>query len=318
MLQYISIIKKLRKVAGENRRLTFLMFVSCAAYNLAGLLPPVATAGIIRAVTEKNYSGIWFYAGLYLLFYVAYFVFLRINYYAFAKMGEFYHISLQKRIFDNISAHPETLEKLPEGRILDSFADDIRWIVDAVNASVESVIRIIQLLIIFAIFLRYNLSIGIIAVLVDMLYLFILNANARREASSYAASRRAEDRAISAFSEMINSKQQTSKTKAEDSTADEQKKKMDSSYSTWLKEYRKKRRAISNRNTTWASIPYVGKIILYILLAKLVIDGAMGIDMLVLLIGYFEMTITCMDKMTTHLLDLSNYGVRIERLKQLL
>ena len=58
--------------------------------------------------------------------------------------------------------------------------------------------------------------------------------------------------------------------------------------------------------------------ILYVLLAKLVIDGKMGLDVLVLIIGYFEMTITCMDKMTTHLLALSNYGVRVERIKKLL
>ena len=62
----------------------------------------------------------------------------------------------------------------------------------------------------------------------------------------------------------------------------------------------------------------MGKIVLYIFLAKMVIDGVIGPDVLVLLIGYFEMTISSMDKMTGHLLDLSNYGMRVERLKKLL
>ena len=335
MKQYIEIIKNLFKVAGGKKHLTFLMFFSSAAYNLAGLLPPLATAGIIRMITEEKFHEVWKYAGLYLVFYAIYFAFMRINYYAYTKMAEFYHITLQERIFDNINAHPEVLEKVPKGRVLDSFSDDIRWMVDGVNVAVEATIRVIQLLIIFGIFLFNDLTIGAIAVLVDLLYLLILNANAKREAKGYAAARRAEDKAIGAFNEMVTAKEEASGTRreelgiigvaseeritdAEESIASAQREKMEKSYPGWKKEYRKKRRAISDRDTLWEGIPYAGKIVLYVLLAKLVIDGTIGLDILVLLIGYFEMTISCMDKLTTHLLDLSNYGVRAQRLKQVL
>lgn len=305
MRQYVEIVRSLFKVAGGRKHLIFLMFFSSAAYNLAGLLPPLATAGIIRMVTEEKFHEVWKYAGLYLVFYAVYFAFMRVNYYAYTKMAEFYHITLQERIFDHINEHPEVLEKVPKGRVLDSFVDDIRWMVDGVNVAVEAAIRVIQLLIIFVIFLANDLTIGAIAVLVDVLYLLILNANAKLEAKNYAAARRAEDKAIGAFNEMVAGKEG-------------QREVLERSYTGWKKEYRRKRRAISNRDTLWEGIPYAGKIVLYVLLAKLVIDGVMGVDVLVLLIGYFEMTIACMDKMTTHLLNLSNYGVRVQRLKQIL
>lgn len=305
MRQYVEIVRNLHKVAGRKRHLDWLLFGSSAAYNLAGLLPPLATAGIIKTITEGNFAGIWPYVGLYLVFYVLYFGFMRVNNYAYTKMAEFYHITLQERLFKNVEEHPEILEEVPRGRVMDTFADDIRWMVDGMNVAAEAALQMIRLIIIFGIFLTQDLAVGTIAVLFDVLYLLVLNRNAKEEARSYANARRAEDRAISAFSEMTEGKSERWVV-------------MERSFPGWKREYRKKRRAIANRNTVWAGIPYVGKIVLYIFLAKMVIDGVIGPDVLVLLIGYFEMTISSMDKMTGHLLDLSNYGVRVERIKKLL
>lgn len=335
MKQYIEIIRNLRRVAGRKRHLDWFLFGSSAAYNLIGLLPPLATAGIIRMITENNFPGIWIYVGAYFGFYALYFIFMRLNNYTYTKIAEFYHITLQERIFKNVSKHPEVLDKATTGQTMDTYADDIRWVVDGVNVATEAFLQIIRLLIIFGVFVYEDLKVGIIAILVDVLYLFVLNRNAKEEARKYASARRAEDKSISAFSELVNVKSAVAKVQAhefgilgvaseerivgtEDKRIAEQQEKMEKSFVGWKREYRRKRRAIANRNTVWAAIPYVGKIMLYILLAKMVIDGTMGLDMLVLLVGYFEMTITCMDKLTTYLLELSNYGVRVERIRKLL
>ncbi len=44
----------------------------------------------------------------------------------------------------------------------------------------------------------------------------------------------------------------------------------------------------------------------------------MSIDKLVLLIGYFELIVTCTDKLLSYLLELSNYEVRVNRIKTIL
>lgn len=335
MKQYINIIRNLHKVAGRRRDLDFMLFASSAAYNLVGLLPPVAAAGIIRVITEGEFSGIWLYAAMYMGFYVLYFGFMRLNNYTYTKMAEFYHITLQERIFAHVAEDVAVVDKVPTGRMMDTFADDIRWMVDGVNVATEASLQLIRLLIIFIVFLTQDVMTGLIAILVDVLYLLVLNVNAKEEARRYANARRQEDKAIGAFAELVDAETQVlhgEKTElgilgvaSEERVAEnlgkvveEQKKKMERSFVPWKREYRAKRRAIANRNTIWAGLPYLGKIVLYVLLAKTVIDGAMGLDVLVLLIGYFEMTITCMDKMTGHLLDLSNYGVRVERIRKLI
>ncbi|MBR3320089.1 ABC transporter ATP-binding protein [Candidatus Saccharibacteria bacterium] len=310
-----------------------MMFISSAAYNLAGLLPPVATAGIIRMITENDFSGVIVYAGMFAAFYVIYFAFLRLNKYAYTKMAEYYHISLQERIFKNIDKHPKVLEKIPKGRAMDVFADDIRWMVDGMNVATEALIQSIKLIIIFIVFLTQDVAIGAIAIAVDLMYLLVLNGNAKEEAKCYANARKAEDKAISAFSEMVSEKEDTGKGSkkgfsriADDERSErlgavetsEQWAKMEKSFPGWKREFARKRKVIANRDTLWAALPYIGKILLYVLMAKMVIDQTMRVDVLILLAGYFEMTITTMDAMTVKLLDLSNYGVRVERIRQLL
>lgn len=72
------------------------MFVSCCLYNLSNLLPPIATAGIIAAITNNNFNGIWYYVLLYLVFYTIYFSMLNWNYYTYTVLANYYHLEVQK------------------------------------------------------------------------------------------------------------------------------------------------------------------------------------------------------------------------------
>lgn len=315
MRQYLEIIHNLNKIAGKTRKLNLVMFFSSAAYNLASLLPPVATAGIVRLVTEGKYEGIPALAVGYIVAYLVYFLFMRVNLRAYTRLAEIYHIGMQKKIFEAVEGEPEILEKTPRGRVMDTFADDIRWLVDARDCWTEALIQILRLVVIFGIFIKYDLLVATIAIGVDLLYLILLNRNAAREAKAYDGARKMEDAAISAFGEMIEGVYEGATEK--EKLAGKMREKMNRSFGGWRKVYREKRRAIVNRNTHWAMIPYVGKILLYMLLGKFVIEGEMGIDLLVLLIGYFELTITTMDKLQDRLLNLSNYGVRVQRIEKL-
>ena len=95
-------------------------------------------------------------------------------------------------------------------------------------------------------------------------------------------------------------------------------KRLDKTRKKWKQEYKGKRSVLTSRYCKMPYIVYIGKILLYIFLAYLVCEGKMTIDKLVLLISYFELTITCTDSMLPYLLDLSNYGIRVNRVKNIL
>ena len=69
MKRYISTVRTLFSIASDKLLAIICMFISCSLYNLSSLLPPVATSGIIAVVTQGNFSGIWYYVLLYLVFY---------------------------------------------------------------------------------------------------------------------------------------------------------------------------------------------------------------------------------------------------------
>lgn len=314
MKRYFETVRSLLKIANGKVWVVVQMFISCFLYNMASLLPPIATSGIISVITDHNFNGIWYYVLLYLGFYVFYFTMLRWNHYTDTVLENYYHMEVQKRLFDHVASNDSIFEKISKGKVVDTASDDVRYLADILNVASESLMRLIQLIVIFVIFLRYHVLVALIAISIDLIYLYFMNANSRKVSKYYEGTRKYEDKVIDTFNQMILHLRQV---KTLDMMPNLNRK-LDTTRNKWSLEYKNKMNALKTRTCDMPYIVYVGKILLYILLAYLVCIGEMTIDKLVLLISYFEMTITCTDTMLGYLLDLSNYGVRIKRVEAIL
>ncbi len=314
MKRYFDTVRTLTKIADDKFSVVIQMFVSCCLYNLASLLPPIATSGIIAVITNNNFNGIWYYVLLYMLFYVIYFSMLNWNYHTYTTLANYYHLEVQKKLFDHVSNNDSIFNKISKGKIVDTTSDDIRYLVDVMNAASEALMRFIQLVVIFIIFSSYNIIIALIALGINITYLVLMNNNSKKVSKYYEGTRKYEDKVIDTLNQMlVNLKQVKSLNMMPNLD-----KKLDKTRGKWTEEYKGKRKAMTDRYCRMPYIVYIGKILLYIFLAYLVTTGRMTIDKLVLLISYFELTITCADKMLTYLLDLSNYGIRVNRIKNIL
>ncbi len=314
MKRYFDTVKTLHTIAHDQFFVVIQMFVSCGLYNLAALLPPIATAGIIGVVTNGNFMGIWYYVILYLIFYVIYFSMLHWNYYSYTILANYYHLEVQKKIFEHVANNDSIFHKISKGKIVDTTSDDVRYLVDVMDAASEALMRFIQLIVIFIIFSSYNIIVACIAIVIDFLYLILMNNNSKRVSKYYEGTRKYEDKVIDTLNQMlVNLKQVKSLNMMPNLN-----KKLDKTRTKWSQEYKEKRKALIDRSCKMPYIVYIGKILLYILLAYFVSTGKMTIDKLVLLISYFELTITCTDSMLSYLLNLSNYGIRVKRIKNIL
>lgn len=314
MRRYFDTVKTLLKIANGKFFVVIQMFVSCCLYNLSNLLPPIATAGIIAAITNNNFNGIWYYVLLYLVFYTIYFSMLNWNYYTYTVLANYYHLEVQKMLFEHVANNDSIFNKISKGKIVDTTSDDVRYLVDVLNAASEALMRFLQLIVIFIIFSSYNIIVALMAMLIDFVYLILMNNNSKKVSKYYEGTRKYEDKVIDTLNQMlINLKQVKSLNMMPNLN-----KKLDKTRNKWMEEYKGKRTAMTNRYCKMPYIVYIGKIILYIYLAYLVSKGKMTIDKLVLLISYFELTITCTDSMLTYLLNLSNYGIRVKRIKNIL
>ncbi len=314
MKRYFNTVKILHDIASDSFFVVLQMFVSCGLYNLASLLPPIATAGIIGVITNGNFMGIWYYVLLYLIFYVIYFSMLHWNYHTYTVLANYYHLEVQRKIFEHIANHDSIFQKISKGKIVDTTSDDVRYLVDVMDAASEALMKFIQLIVIFVIFSSYNIIVALIAVVIDFLYLILMNHNSKKVSKYYEGTRKYEDKIIDTLNQMLmNLKQVKSFNMMPNLNHN-----LDKTRRKWSQEYKEKRKALTNRSCNMPYIVYIGKILLYILLAYLVSIGNMTIDQLVLLISYFELAITCTDSMLSYLLDLSNYGIRVKRIQNIL
>ena len=314
MKRYFDIFKTMMRIANKKKFVVFQMFLSCCIYNVSSLLPPVATAGIIAVITENNFNGIWIYVLLYILFYIMYFGFLNWNYHTYTTLADYYHLEVQRDLFNHISNNESIFNKMSKGRVIETCSDDIRYLVDIVDCASEALMGVIKLIVIFAIFCYYNILVGIFAIILDLIYLNLMNDNSKRVSKYYEGTRKYEDKVMDTFNQMLmNLKQVKSLNMIEQLDN-----KLDKTRKKWKEQYKGKRKNLTSRYCTIPYLVYFGKILLYIFLAYLVVNGKMSIDKLVLLISYFEMTITVTDSMLDYLLNLSNYGIRINRIANIL
>ncbi len=314
MKRYFETFKTLLCIANQKKWVVFQMFLSAGLNNLASLLPPIATAGIIAMITQNNFEGIWIYVLLYLLFYLFYFGTLHWNYYTYTVLADYYHIEVQKKLFDKVASHDVIFEKISRGKITETCSDDIRYLVDVVDCVVKATMSLVKLGIIFLIFMYYNVFVATAVFLLDLLYLALMNENAKKVSKYYEGTRKYEDKIMDTLNQMLTNLKQVK-------TLDLMPKinhHMEKARQSWKRQYHGKRYHMTTRYCLIPYLVYLGKILLYIFLAYLVIQGQMTLDKLVLLISYFEMTITCTDAMLDNLLNLSNYGVRVRRIKTIL
>ncbi len=314
MRSYIDTFKTLLEIANKRMWLIVQMFISSGLNNISSLLPPIATAGIIAMITANNFNGIWYYVFLYLLFYCMYFGSLHWNYYTYTVLADYYHLEVQKMLFEKVANNDAIFEKISKGKIVDTCSDDIRYLVDVVDCVVKASMSILKLIIIFLIFMYYNVLVATMVLLLDLLYLKLMNDNSKMVSKYYEGTRKYEDKILDTLNQMLTNLRQVKTLNMMPMLN----KNLDKTRKRWKEQYRGKRDHMTLRYCLIPYIVYIGKILLYIFLAYLVINGQMALDKLVLLISYFEMTITCTDLMLDNLLNLSNYGVRVNRIKTIL
>ena len=314
MKRYFETVRTLIKIANGKFIFVIQMFISCCLYNLSNLLPPIATSGIIAVLTNNNFSGIWYYVILYLIFYVIYFSMLHWNYYTYTVLANYYHLEVQKKLFEHVANNDSIFNKISKGKIVDTTSDDVRYLVDVMDAASEALMKLAQLIIIFIIFSFYNIFVALMALAINVIYLILMNNNSKKVSTCYEGTRKYEDKVIDTLNQMLLNLKQVKSLNIMPNLN----KNLDKTRIKWSQEYKGKRSALTSRYCKMPYIVYIGKILLYIYLAYLVTKGKMTIDKLVLLISYFELTITCSDTMLDYLLNLSNYGIRVKRIKNIL
>ena len=315
MKRHIETLRTLFSFANGKKMIVVQMLISNVLLCIADLLPPVATAGIIAVITDHgSFDSIWFFVVLYIIFYGLYFSMYAWNYWTYAALHRYYYNHVQQMIFNHVAENNSILDKISKGKISETCSEDVRYLVDVVDAACDATASLAQLAVIFIIFCSHNLVVGIIALVLDAIYIWFMNNNSKMVAKHYEGTRKYQDKIIDILNQMLSNLRQVKSLNIMPNLE----KKLKSTRKSWTNQSDMRLDKLTSRYCKIPAIIYLGKIILYAFLAYLVMKGSMTLDVLVLLISYYEMVITNTDTVLESLLSLSNYSVRVNRIKTIL
>lgn len=314
MKRYINTIKTLLAIANDKPFYVVQLFISQGLYDLTALLPPLATAGIISVVTDNNFSGIWFYVVLYAVFFVMHYATNFWNYKAYTVLAEYYHFTIQQKLFAHIINNDSIFNNISQGEITDTCTDDIRYPIDVLDSAACAFTSLVQVAVIFVVFSYYNIFIALVAMGFTALYLYYMSYNSKNVAHYYEGTRKYEDKVSDIFNQMIINRRQVRTLNLLPSLN----KRLNKVQAEWSQQYKSKRRFLTARYSIAPGIIYLGYIMVYVILGYMVAMGKLDVAKLVLLVGYFEMVIDSLDIALDYLVDLSSYTVRINRIKNIL
>lgn len=314
MRHYYYTIKTLLSFANERKLGIIQLFLSEFLSGVANLLPPIATAGIIGVITENDFNGIWKYVILFLIFYTLYFLCVAWNHASYRDLSSYYQHTVQQMLINHITDNEAIFEKISRGKIIATCTEDVRYMVDVLESASNATAGLAQLVFIFITFMIYSPFIAVIAAAVDAIYLVLMNHNAHYVARHYEGTRKYEDKTADLLTQMLTNLKQVKSLNLMPSLN----KKIERSKSEWVEQYHRKYKYYFTRYAKLPFIVYGGQILLYVLLGYMVVDGQITIDRLILLVSYFSMSITHSDTILKNLLDLSSYGIRVKRVKNIL
>ena len=312
---YINVFKTVMRIAPGRRLQVFQLILSYTISNIIKLLPPLATAGIISVVTRaSNFNAIWFYVILFILFTILYYSVNSWSYYLETGLVRYYYSTTQHLLFNHIAKNPLILESISKGRITDTFTEDVSYMYSTVRSGVYALTSFFQLFLIFLIFSANNIFLGLLALIVDAIYIYLMNQNSKAAAVRFDGIRKSQDKNWDLLFQILNNlKQITSLSLMPSLTS-----KIVSNNEVFDIQNSKRYKILSTRYCKIPLITQIGKISIYVFLGYLVFNNQLTIDKLVLLVGYYEMVIRNTDSVLEELLNLSNYSIRIKRIDNIL
>ncbi len=315
-MRYFQFLKDMMTITGE--RVGFFVVYALLHIVMEGalLLPPLATAAIIGVLTTGGkVEDIFKWAILYLVFYVAYTIPRIIIWRMYENAAERYHILLQQRLIEHVIKNEGIFDELSRGKIIATCTDDIRWVVDVLDTAGVAAGKIMKLAMIFVIFMFSNIWVAVVAVLADIIYMILMDRNAKKYSKYFDGCRKYEDKAANVINQVVMNSSQIRLMDVLPAMVA----RYNGTARKWAEQY-KKRRFYREKLAVWDEwVSYVGKIVLYVMMAMFVINGKMTVETLVLLIAYFEQVITVTAELwRDNLLAMSQYGVQTARVKRLL
>lgn len=311
----VKIIKDFFKLVKGSKKWIFLLFFGSISAHLCSLLIPVFTSNIIYDVTNGNANSTYINIGLLGLTYIAYNLFWYLNYVSYSYNFKYSYKNLREKIVDKVFTYDtEFSDKLSKGTILNTVNTDTANLSEMIDNVCEIIVVFVKVIIMIFIFLKTNILIGLLVLLLECLYLKTFDYCNINSTKYLRGQQKYRDKLTDNLSQILNGLGEIKVFNIYD--------KIKNNFyiiaNKWSDQYMLKRKYVNIRSSLLPFIIHFGKVILYLILAYLVLNGYYKVSVLVLLITYFENIMTNTKELMGYSRQIREWSISITRINNIL
>ncbi|MGN0974173.1 MAG: ABC transporter ATP-binding protein [Bacilli bacterium] len=311
----VTIIRDFFKLVKGSKKWIFLLFFGSIMAHLLSLLTPVFASNIIYEVTKGNANATYINIILLALTYIAYNLFWYLNYVSYSHNFKYSYKNLREKIIDKVFTYDvEFSDKISKGTILNTVNTDTANLSEMIDNVCEILVVFVKVIIMIFVFLKTNIYIGIIVLLLESLYIKSFDYCNINSTKYLRGQQKYRDKLTDNLSQILNGL-------GEIKVFNIYEKIKNNFYiiaNKWSEQYMKKRKYVNIRSSLLPFIIHSGKIILYIILAYFVLNGRYEVNMLVLLITYFENIMTNTKELMGYSRQIREWSISITRINNIL
>lgn len=309
------IIKKYFKLVKGNRIGIFKLFFSSIVSHGISLLIPIIIANIIKNITIQNYNDAYICSFLLFLSYLFYNLFLKWNYDVYTQNTKYCCSKIQKDIIKKISTYDDNFQnQVSKGELISTINQDVIDLTKCIDRIAEYIINSISFIWLIIIVLTINYISALIIFIVCFVYLILYNRCNKKIVKYTGLSRKNMDNISNTFAQIMTGINEVKVFNLTDKMLekyDELKEQFDYNYT-------RRRNPLNVRDNGITYLIYFAKVLIYILCIYLISRKSLTIDILILLISYYDNSLSICKEIMKNSSAIRLMSVSIDRINSII
>ncbi|MDO4398933.1 MAG: ABC transporter ATP-binding protein [Candidatus Saccharibacteria bacterium] len=291
------------------------LIISATLRTFSFLLIPLTASEVVKGLEDQNYQYAFFAIGLFAASAILYIICHRYNYWAYYINANSIHNVLQQKILDKIIEFDVCFSAgVSKSTLISTAFRDVDRARQAPDQLCDAVVLVFGILISTIILCVVDLRIGLIVLSLLILSFIDFMHHTKKRDKFMSTMLDYSDELSGLYSQMIDGYKEVQTLNLEENLSEHQKK----FKFIWNKQYRAQRFHRDFAASVTPLLVGIGRILIYLISAGLILNGEYDIAVLVLVIGYYEDIIDKYDEICDNIDNISRSYVAIDRLYRLL
>ncbi len=311
MIRYFKIYKKYLKLHANDKKLLFALFFSAFLRSTTVLGIPIFASKIVEYATIQDFNNAFLNVFYLSINYLIYNIVYHWNYVAYRNNSNYVYTKLQENVIESVVKYDENFtKKVSKSYLINTVANDTFKVCMFDDRMVDAVTHFISLIISLIILLNYNIYIGIIVLLFNILYLYLLDKGQKKRDYYLNGQRKQQDKIVEMFTQILDGNKEIKSFSMSDKLNDY----LNLYKKEWRKQYFLKRKYWDINECILPILIIVAKITSYVIVIFEILKGNMNVGMLILVVGYIDRIETENTEFFKRINKMSASSVRIDRL----